>query len=366
MQRRSFLKKASVGAVAGSAAVAAPVFAQDTPTLNWRLASSFTRGLDTLWGTGELFSRYVREGTNGKFNIRNFPGGEIVPPLQVLDAVQKNTVEMGNSSGYYYHGKDPSLSFDTAVPFGLNARQMNAWMWEADGMKLMREVYGDYNIINFPLGNTGTQMGGWYRKEIKSVDDLKGLKMRTAGFAGEVLSVLGVVPQQLPAGDIYPALEKGTLDAVEFVGPYDDEKLGFAKVAKFYYYPGWWEGGAQTSLYINKGEWEKLPKSYQSIIEAASRAATVTMTARYDNLNPVALRRLLSQGTQLRPFPRAVMDACWDAAQKVYEQTSAKNERFKRILANYMGYRDELVPWFRIAEASYDQYVGAALSRAKK
>ncbi len=365
MQRRSFLKKASVGAVAGTAAVAAPVFAQDAPTLNWRLASSFPRSLDTLFGGSEQFAKYVNESTNGKFNVRIFPAGEIVPPLQVLDAVQKNTVEMGHSSGYYYYGKDPALIFDTAVPFGLNARQMNAWMWEGDGMKLMRDLYKDFSIVNFPLGNTGTQMGGWYRKEIKTPEDLKGLKMRTAGFAGEVLSRMGVVPQQLAGGDIYPALEKGTLDAVEFVGPYDDEKLGFAKVAKYYYYPGWWEGGAQTSLYVNQGEYEKLPKAYQVIIDAATRACTISMTARYDNLNSIALRRLIGQGTQLRAFPRAVMDASWEASQKVYAEVNAKNPRFKAIYDNYMGYRDQLVPWFRVAEAAYDQYLGAALSRQK-
>jgi TRAP-type mannitol/chloroaromatic compound transport system substrate-binding protein len=318
MQRRSFLKKASLGAVAGSAVVAAPVFAQDAPTLNWRLASSFPKSLDTLFGTAELFAKYVSEGSGGKFSVRTFAAGEIVPPLQVLDAVQKNTVEMGHSSGYYYVGKNPALSFDTAVPFGLNSRQTNAWMWEGDGMRLTRALYKDFNIVNMPLGNTGTQMGGWYRKEIKTVEDLKGLKMRIAGFAGEIMTRLGAIPQQLPGGDIYPALEKGTIDAAEWVGPYDDEKMGFAKVAKYYYYPGWWEGGAQVSLYVNDGEWDKLPKSYQSIIEAASRACTATMQARYDNLNAQALRRLLSQGTLLRAFPRAVMDACWDVSLKVY------------------------------------------------
>jgi TRAP-type mannitol/chloroaromatic compound transport system substrate-binding protein len=365
MQRRSFLKKASLGAVAGSAVVAAPVFAQDAPTLNWRLASSFPKSLDTLFGTSELFSKYLSEATNGKFSVRNFAAGEIVPPLQVLDAVQKNTVEMGHSSGYYYIGKNPALAFDTAVPFGLNSRQTNAWMYEGDGMKLTRDVYKEFNIVNFPLGNTGTQMGGWYRKEIKTVEDIKGLKMRIAGLAGEIITRLGGLPQQLPGPDIYPALEKGTIDAVEWVGPYDDEKMGFAKVAKYYYYPGWWEGGAQVALYVNDGEWAKLPKSYQSIIEAASRACNATMQARYDNLNAQALRRLLSQGTLLRAFPRAVMDACWDVSIKVFAEYSAKSPQFKTIHDNYMGYRDQVVPWFRLAEASYDQYVGAALSRQK-
>jgi TRAP-type mannitol/chloroaromatic compound transport system substrate-binding protein len=232
-------------------------------------------------------------------------------------------------------------------------------------MKLTREMFAPHKIINFPMGNTGVQMGGWYRREIKSVDDLKGLKMRTAGFAGEVLSRLGVVPQQIAGGDIYPSLEKGTLDAVEFVGPYDDEKLGFNKVAKYYYYPGWWEGGPQVSLYLNEGAWNGLPKSYQAIVEAASRVAHVAMTSRYDALNPGALRKLIAAGAELRPFPRSVMDASYAAAQTVYKEFSDKDPKFKALYENYMGFRDSVVPWFRLAEGSYDQYLGVAMSAKK-
>lgn len=362
MQRRSFLKKAGLGAVAGSAAVAAPVFAQDAPTLNWRMASSFPRSLDALYGTGEIFCKYVNEATGGKFTIRHFPGGEIVPALQVLDAVQNNTVECGHTVSYYYYGKDPALCFDACVPFGLNTRQTNAWMFDGDGMRLTRDMFKAYNIINFPMGNTGTQMGGWYRNEIKSLDDLKGLKMRTAGFAGEVLSRLGVVPQQLAGGDVYPALERGTLDAVEFVGPYDDEKLGFNKVAGYYYYPGWWEGGPQVSLYLHDAAWASLPKTYQTIVEAASRVAHGAMTSRYDALNSQALRRLIASGTKLRPFPREVMDASYDAAQTVYKEFCDKNPQFKTVYDNYMAFRDEVVPWFRVAEGSFDQYLGVRLT----
>ncbi|AEE68164.1 solute binding protein [Bordetella pertussis] len=365
MQRRSFLKHAGLGAVAGSAAVAAPVFAQDAPTLNWRMASSFPRSLDTLFGTGEIFVKFVSEATGGKFNIRQFPGGEIVPALQVMDAVSNNTIECGHTVSYYYYGKDPAYCFDSAVPFGLNARQMNAWMFDGDGMKLTREMFKPLKIVNFPMGNTGVQMGGWYRKEIKSPEDLKGLKMRTAGFAGEVLSRMGVVPQQLAGGDVYPSLEKGTLDAVEFVGPYDDEKLGFNKVAKYYYYPGWWEGGPQVSLYLNEGAWEGLPKSYQAIVEAASRVAHVAMTSRYDALNPPALRKLIAGGAELRAFPRSVMDASYEAALTVYKEFSDKDPKFKAIYENYMGFRDSVVPWFRLAEGSYDQYLGVAMAGRK-
>jgi TRAP-type mannitol/chloroaromatic compound transport system substrate-binding protein len=363
MQRRSFLKNAGLGAVAGSAAVAAPVFAQDAPTLNWRMASSFPRSLDALFGTGEIFCKYVSEMTGGKFNIRHFPGGEIVPALQVMDAVSNNTIECGHTVSYYYYGKDPAFCFDAAVPFGLNARQMNAWMFDGDGMKLTREMFKPFKIVNFPMGNTGVQMGGWFRKEIKTVDDLKGLKMRTAGFAGEVLSRLGVVPQQLAGGDVYPSLEKGTLDAVEFVGPFDDEKLGFNKVAKYYYYPGWWEGGPQVSLYLNEGAFGSLPKNYQTIVAAASRVAHVAMTSRYDASNPAALRRLIAAGAELRPFPRAVMDASYQAAQTVYKEFCDKSPQFKALYDNYMGFRDSVVPWFRLVEGSYDNYLGVVMSQ---
>jgi len=364
MQRRSFLKKAGLGATAAaSATIAAPAIAQSNPTLNWRMASSFPRSLETLFGTGDLFCKYVAEASDGKFNIRHFPPGEIVPALQVMDAVGNNTIECGHTCGYYYYGKDPAFCFDTTIPFGLNARQMNSWVFEGDGQTLLRELFKTQHVVNFAMGNTGVQMGGWYRKEIKSVDDLKGLKMRTAGFAGEILSRLGVVPQQLAGSDVYPALEKGTLDAVEFVGPYDDEKLGFNKVAQYYYSPGWWEGGPQVSLYVNESAWEGLPKNYQAIIEAASRVAHVHMTAAYDARNAAALRRLIAGGTELRSFPRAVMDAAWDTTQKVYAEVAADNPRFKKLLDSYMGFRDNVVPWFRVAENAYDQYLGVALSR---
>ncbi|MDE2430474.1 MAG: TRAP transporter substrate-binding protein DctP, partial [Burkholderiales bacterium] len=320
MERRSFLKKAAVGASVG--AVAAPALAQSLPTINWRLASSFPKSLDTIYGAAEVFCNRVKELTDGKFNIRPFAGGEIVPGTQVLDAVQSGTVEIGHSASYYYFGKDATFAFDTAVPFGLTSRQQTAWMLHGNGMKLMREFFAEYNIVNFLGGNTGTQMGGWFRKEIKTVEDLKGLKFRVGGFAGRVLTKLGTVPQQIAGGDIYPALEKGTIDAAEWVGPYDDEKLGFYKVAKVYHYPGWWEGGAQLSFYVGKKEWDKLPKQYQYAIEVASLEAHVDMQAKYDAKNPSALGRLLQNKISLKPFPQPVMEACFKAAQETFTEES--------------------------------------------
>ena len=259
MERRSFLKKATIATGVGGATLAVPAMAQTQPSLNWRLVSSFPKSLDNLYGTSEIFANALRKATDGKFNIKVFAAGEIVPPLQVLDAVQNGTVEVGHTAGYYSLGKDSAFIFDTAAPFGMTARQQTAWMLHGNGMKLMRELYASYNIVNFMGGQTGTQMGGWFRKEIKTVADLKGLKFRIAGFAGNILSKMGVVPQQIPAGEIYSALEKGTIDAAEFVGPYDDEKLGLAKVAKNYYYPAWWEGGASLSFLVNKKKWDELP-----------------------------------------------------------------------------------------------------------
>lgn len=366
MQRRSFLKKAGLGAVAGTATLAAPAIAQDNPKINWKMASSFGPSLPPLFSTGQLFCKMVEEASGGNFNIRLYPGGEIVPAFGVMDAVGNRTVECGQTASYYYYGKDPSFCFDTAVPFGLNSRQMFSWMYEGDGMKLMRELFAPRNIINFPLGNTGTQMGGWYRKEIKSVDDLKGLKMRTAGFAGEVLARMGVIPQQISAGDIYPSLEKGTLDAVEFVGPVDDEALGFQKVAKYYYYPGWWEGSAQVSLYVNDGAFEELPKQYKSLIETAARASGTNLLSNYDANNPAALRRLIASGAVLKAFPRDVMDASFEASNTVYKEFCEKDPMFKKIHDNYMDFRDNVVPWFRVAEGSYDNYLGIALAAQRK
>ena len=366
MQRRSFLKKAGLGAVAGSATLAAPVVAQENPKINWTMTSSYGPSLPPLFSTAQLFCKMVEEATDGNFSIRLYPAGEIVPPFEIMDAVGNRTVECGQTASYYFYGKDPSFCFDTAVPFGLNARQMYAWMYEADGMALLRELFATRNIVNFPMGNTGTQMGGWYRKEIKSVDDLKGLKMRTAGFAGEVLARLGVIPQQIPGGDIYPSLEKGTLGAVEFVGPVDDEALGFQKVAKYYYYPGWWEGSAQLSLYVNQDAYDELPKQYKDILEVASRAAGTRLLGNYDANNPGALRRLIASGAELKAFPREVMDASFEAANEVYEEFCERDPMFKKIHDDYMAFRDNIVPWFRVAEGSYDNYLGIALAAQRR
>ncbi|MFN3349731.1 TRAP transporter substrate-binding protein [Pseudorhodoplanes sp.] len=352
MKRRFFLKAATAGLATG--AIAAPAIAQSNPEIRWRLTSSFPKSLDTIYGASEVFAKAVADATDNRFRIQVFAAGEIVPGLQAADAVTNGTVEMCHTASYYYVGKDPTFAFGTAIPFGFNQRMIDAWMFNGGGLDMMNDFYKKHGIIAFPAGNTGAQMGGWFRKEIKSVDDLKGLKMRIGGFAGRVLAKVGVVAQQIAGGDIYPALEKGTIDAAEWVGPYDDEKLGFQKVAPYYYYPGWWEGGPMLHNFINIAKWNELPKSYQSIVESASHVANTIMMARYDAGNPGALRRLVAGGAQLRAFPQSVIEACYTAANELYAETAAKNPDFKTILDSVVAFRNDQYLWWQVAEYGYD------------
>jgi TRAP-type mannitol/chloroaromatic compound transport system substrate-binding protein len=309
-------------------------------------------------------AKRIAEITDNKFQIQVFAAGEIVPGLQVLDAVQNGTVEMGHTASYYYFGKDPAFTFGTALPFGLNTRQQEAWMQYAGGMDMLNELFATYNVWGLPTGNTTCQMGGWFRKEIKTVDDLNGLKMRIGGFAGRILTKLGLVPQQLAAGDIFPALEKGTIDAAEWVGPYDDEKLGFVKVAKYYYYPGWWEGGPSPHLLVNLNKWRELPKNYQALIMACGREAGLSMTAKYDVQNPQAIRRLAAAGAELRPFPQPVMEASYKAANELYAEVAQTNPMFKRLLDSLTAYRNDSYQWMQIAELSFDTFMMRMRTRA--
>ena len=356
MKRRDFIKVTGLG-VAGAATIAAPAIAQSSPELKWRLTASWPKSLDTLYGAAELLAKAVGEATDNKFQIQVFAAGEIVPGLQVLDAVQNGTVEMGHTASYYYFGKDPTFTFGTSLPFGPNMRINQGWYINGGGKQVLDEFYKNYNVISLLAGNTGCQMGGWFRKEIKTVADLQGLKFRIGGFAGKVLQKLGVVPQQLAGGDIYPALEKGTIDAAEWVGPYDDEKLGFYKVAKFYYYPGWWEGGTTNHLLINLGKWNELPKSYQALLEAAAGYCNVEEQARYDARNPGALKRLVANGVQLRGFSQPIMEACLKASNEVNAEESAKNPNYKKVLASIDAFRNDENLWWQVAEYSYETFM---------
>jgi TRAP-type mannitol/chloroaromatic compound transport system substrate-binding protein len=356
MDRRVLIRNAGIAGVL-AAGIAPAVHAQ--AAVRWRLASSFPKSLDTLFGGAEVFARAVRNMSGGKFEISTHAAGELMPPFGVVDGVQNGTVEVAQTAPYYFFGKDEAFTLGCAIPFGLNSRQLTAWMYEGNGLKLMREFYAKYNIINFPGGNTGAQMGGWFRKEIKSSKDLKGLKFRIAGFAGKIMERMGVVPQNLPGGEIYTALEKGTLDAAEWVGPYDDQKLGFVKVAPYYYYPGFWEGSAQLDFFINQKAWDALSPENKAIVEAATAQAHVDIQAKYDARNPVALKQLVGAGAKLRPFPNDMMNEAFKISNEIYAETSAKNPAFGKIYADLAKFRADQNLWFRFTEATFDRFMQA-------
>jgi TRAP-type mannitol/chloroaromatic compound transport system substrate-binding protein len=362
MDRRSIIKSAGIAGILAAGAAPA-VHAQ--AAVRWRLASSFPKSLDTIFGAAIVFADKVKAMSGGKFEISVHAAGELMPAFGVVDGVQQGSIEAAHTAPYYFFGKNECFALGCAIPFGLNSRQMTAWMYEGNGLKLMREFYAKYNIINFVGGNTGSQMGGWYRKEIKTAADIKGLKMRIGGFAGKVLERMGGVPQNIPGGEIYPALEKGTIDAAEWVGPYDDLKLGFNKVAPFYYYPGWWEGGPQLDFFINQKAYDALSSENKAIVESAAAEAHVTMQARYDARNPGALKQLVGAGTKLRPFSNDILNEAFKQSMAVYDELNTKNEDWKKIYADFSRFRADANLWFQFTEASFDKFMQTQLQNKK-
>lgn len=391
MERREFLKMAAAGMI-GSATLgvvgcggneaAAPAATESSaapqaevmpaeelaeevqqdsalPTLDWQMATSWPVALDTIFGGAQVFADRVAAMTEGRFKITPRAAGELAPGLEVLNVVEEGAVPIGHTASYYYTGKSPVTAFGTALPFGLTARQQNAWLYEAGGLAMLQEVYAEkFNTIQFPAGNTGVQMGGWFNKEINSVADLTGLKMRIPGLGGQVMTKLGVTVQVIPGGEIFQALQTGAIDAAEWVGPYDDEKLGFQKVTKYYYYPGWWEPGPSLEVQINLDQWNQLPQVYQEIVKTAAFEANTTMMARYDAKNPAALATLLESDIELRPFPDDVMAASEAAAFELYDEFSAQDGDFKAILTEWKKFRDVVQPWHGLGELSFLSYVG--------
>ena len=364
LRRRAFLKGslASAAAAAASSCGGGPgagPAVQTAQRVQWRLASSFPSSLDTIYGAATVLSERVAAMSEGRFAIRVYQAGEMVPALQVLDGVQKGSVQVGQTGGYYYTGKNPALAFDTCVPFGLTSRQQTAWLLEGGGLELVRALYADFNVISFPCGNTGAQMGGWFRREIGALADLKGLKMRIPGLGGKVMDALGVSVQVLAGGDIYPALERGAIHATEWVGPHDDEKLGFHEVAKNYYYPGWWEPGPSLSFLVNREAWNALPAVYKEMFQAASKEAATAMQARYDAKNPPALRRLLEQGVSLRPFPEDILRAAREAAEGMLAEGAAADAGYRKLLESWKAFRQSAFEWFGTAELAYQRFAFA-------
>lgn len=352
MKRRLFIKSVGVGAAASG--LAAPAVAQSAPTINWRLQSAFPKSFEALYAASSTMSEYVSAMTDGKFKIQPFAAGEIVGGSQIFDAVADGTVAIGHSASQYYHGKDPAFSLGTFLPFGFNTRMMDAWQHQGGGLDLLNAFYGKQGVYALPGGNVTAQMGGWYRKEINSVDDLKGLKMRVGGLPGEIMAKMGVVPTAIAGGDVYVSLERGTIDAAEFTGPYDEEGMGLNKVAPYYYFPAWWEGQAAVHFFINNEQWNELPESYQAIVRAAAAVASDAVVTRYDYYNPTALVSLAGKGVQLRTWKLEIIETALAASKEVYADLNANNAEFKTLYDSIVAYRDTAYAYWQLTEFGYD------------
>ena len=363
MKRRQVLTTAAFGL--GGAALAAcsgrddrqsqaspAVTGGEQPGIRWRMATSWPESLDTLYGGAHSLAARVRDVSGGRFTITPYAAGELVPGLQVLDAVQSGSVECGHTASYYYIGKNPALAFGTTLPFGLNAQQQNAWLHEGGGNEAMDRLFRDFDVLGFPAGNTGSQMGGWFKQQVSTVADLQGLKMRIPGLGGKVMASLGVNVQALPGSEIFLALERGAIDAAEWVGPYDDEKLGLHKAANYYYHPGWWDPGSTVHMLVNQRAWDALPTTYQDMVRMAASEVNLTMLARYDQRNGEALKRLLAAGVRLVPYGRDILEAAEQASLEIYADHGARHQDFRRIHEPWSRFREDMVRWDRISQVT--------------
>jgi len=375
MNRREFLTnvatKAAGGAVIGLAAGcsfgATPAaqevqqaVAQDAalPELKWEMATSWPPSVDILFGSAQLFTDIVSKLTGGKLQITARSAGELAPATQVLDVVAQGAVPIGHTASYYYIGKTPAAAFGTTVPFGLTAQQQNSWLYGGGGLELMQQLYADrFNVLPLPAGNTGMEVGGWFRREINTVADLQGLKMRIPGLGGQIMARLGVNVQVLGAGEIFQALQTGAVDAAEWVGPYDDQKLGLNTVAQYYYRPGWWEPGSSLEVNINLDEWNKLPELYQVAIQAAAAQANIVMLSRYEAANDAALAELVASGTQLREYSAEIMNAAYAEWQNLAAEFSAQDADFKTIYEQWNAFRSSIYGWNKANEFAFTSFV---------
>ena len=361
MKRRQALTTATFGL--GSATLAAcggrretqsqvapTVTGGEQPRIRWRMATSWPESLDIIYGGAMTIAERVRQMSDGRFDITPHVAGELVPGLQVLDAVQQGAVECGHTASYYYIGKDPAFAFGTAIPFGLNAQQQNTWLYEGGGNEALDRLFAEFGVLGFPAGNSGPQMGGWFKQPVNTVADLQGLKMRIPALGGQVMAALGVNVQVLPAGEIFLALERGTIDAAEWLGPYDDEKLGLWKAAQYYYYPGWWDPGGTIHAFVNRRAWERLPETYQHMFRTAASEVNLQVLARYEHRNGDALERLMAKGITLVPFSQEILSRAEQVSVKIYEDYAAKDSHFRRIYGPWSQFRETLLRWNRISQ----------------
>jgi len=323
-------------------------------TYNWKMVTTWPPGFPVLQEGAERFADNIKAMSNGKLNIKVYAGGELIPALQTFDAVSQGTVEMGHGSAYYWAGKVPEAQFFSTVPFGMTARGMNAWLYDGGGLDLWREVYKPFHVIPFPLGNTGVQMGGWFNKEINSLEDIKGLKMRIPGLGGKVFAKAGGNPVLLAGSEVYTALERNTIDATEWIGPYHDQRLGLYRAAEHYYYPGWHEPGTVLELTINQRAWDSLPANLQAIVSNAAMAENVRMLSEMEQKNMSALQELKDRpNVQIHRFPDDVLATLRTLTDETLEEAAATDPKFKRVYDAYQAFRNQNDAWSDISENAY-------------
>ena len=346
--------------------IAGPAVAQTRPEIRWTLTSAFQPRLDLIFGAAQSFAQALSDATDQGFQISITKPGEIASAVDSLDAVAEGKADCAHTALAYSWNTEPAYVFGSGVPFGMNARQHFAWLQEGGGSDLINEVLAPRNLLAIPFGDTGGQMAGWFRKEIRRASDFVGMKVRVGGFAGKVFETLGAIPVSMPKENILAALSTGALDGFEWIGPYDDERFGknddgtgepISKVAPYYYYPGWWKGGMQLHLVVAKDKFDGLPKSYQAALRAATAASNASMRAKYDAANPGALKRLVVQGAELRLFPQDAMEASYKAANELAARLAATNAAFKKLADSYGAFRADEYLWWQVQEYSFDNFM---------
>jgi TRAP-type mannitol/chloroaromatic compound transport system substrate-binding protein len=353
--RRSFLGTGAAVALCGPAV--APAVGQSAPEVRWRMTSSFPKSQETLFSTGQALCAYVAEATNNRFQIQGYAAGELATSRQALDVVASGAVECAHTPLSFHVAKDMTLALGTGLPFGLNARHQQSWWAHGGGAKLVNDALKALGAYGIPAGTTGGQMGGWFKKEISSLDDFKGLRFRINGLGAPILGRLGAVPLEMPHADVVSALENNTIDGAEFLCPHDDERLGVVRVARYNYWPCWWESAGMVHLVVNLEKWKALPNHSRAVLARACDSTLIHMLGRYDAVNPPALKRLIAAGAVIRPFPQPVMEAFHRATGEHFAEVAAKDPQFKKASESAKAFRKDHLQWLQISEHAFDSFV---------
>jgi TRAP-type mannitol/chloroaromatic compound transport system substrate-binding protein len=357
MKRRDFIAgagaaAATVGCTPGSEQTS--VAASSSETFTWKIVTTWPPNFPGLGTAVNTLARYLNEMSAGRMQLRIYAAGELIPAFEVFDAVSRGTAEMGHGAAYYWRGKTEAAQFFASIPFGLNAHEMNAWLYYGDGLELWREVYAPFDLIPFPAGNTGVQTGGWFNKRIDGMADLQGLKMRIPGIGGEVLKLAGGTPVNLPGSEIFTALETGSIDAAEWVGPYNDIASGLHQAARYYYYPGWQEPGPTLECIINKEAWESLPPDLQAIVRVACQAVNLDMISEFMARNAQSLQQLQSdESVEILPFPDSVLAGLKELTLKVVDGLAEKDPLVAKVWTSYREFMSRSEPWQKMSEQAY-------------